>query len=422
MKKNAAFTIVAKNYIGLAKILQNSLHAKSPDVDFYIIVADEFDEPTDVDSNILIGKECLSISSNDWINMSFKYDLTEFCTAIKPFSFEFLFKKGYEKVIYFDPDIYIYSPIDSILIALDDHMVVLTPQVNGIHVKYNGEHPEYAMNLNGIYNMGFCALKNTSLIMHFIYWWEERLRTMCFEERSMGYFTDQKWIDWLPGFLPPNQLYISRSLGMNLAPWNFFERKVIKKNNIFYVTYRDTENEYREDLLIFIHFAGYNYKAFKKGEIQRKRISSLREYDDLSEVQSIYKDAIVSQSTLFDSFINKQYSYNKYDNGILIDKFHRRIYDDLISKGYSIKSPFSVVRGSLYAELKKKGLISKDEKVDAIKKDSIKLNSKKKILNLFYRGIFKLLGYKKYTLFVRSLIFYANIKEHSFLITNKDYL
>lgn len=420
--KKAAFSIVAKNYIGLAKILQNSLIGKSSDTDFYIVVADEFEEAIDLDSNIIIGKEFLRIKTADWTDMSFKYDLTEFCTAIKPYSFEFLFKKGYEKVIYFDPDIYVYSSIDPIFEALDNHSAVLTPQVNGIHVHYKGEHPEYAMNLNGIYNMGFCALKNTELIRHFISWWEERLRTMCFQERSMGYFTDQKWIDWLPGFLPSDQLCVSRSLGMNLAPWNFFERKVVKRNNSFFVSYRDNENEYREDPLVFIHFAGYDYSAFKKGVIRRKRISDLKEYEDLFEVQSIYKDAIVSQADLFDSFIDKSYSYNSYDNGMPIDKLHRRIYDGLIAKGFTVKSPFCVEKGSLFSELKKKGLITKNERIDSIKKGSVNIDSKKKSLSFFYRFIYRILGYKKYSLFVRSLIFYSNMKEHSFLITNRNYL
>jgi hypothetical protein len=42
--KNCVFTIVAKNYIGLAQILEESLKDKNPDVDFFIFVADEFSD------------------------------------------------------------------------------------------------------------------------------------------------------------------------------------------------------------------------------------------------------------------------------------------------------------------------------------------------------------------------------------------
>ena len=41
--KNCAFTIVAKNYIGLAQILEKSIREYYNDLLFYIIVADEID-------------------------------------------------------------------------------------------------------------------------------------------------------------------------------------------------------------------------------------------------------------------------------------------------------------------------------------------------------------------------------------------
>ena len=86
--KTCAFTIVAKNYIGLAMILGKSLARYNPEIDFKIVVADEIDsEIKDLPSNILIAKEELDYSPDIWRNMSFKYDLTEFCTAIKPTAF-----------------------------------------------------------------------------------------------------------------------------------------------------------------------------------------------------------------------------------------------------------------------------------------------------------------------------------------------
>ena len=43
MKTNCAFTIVAKNYVGLAQLLQKSIMHHNSNIDFYIIVADELD-------------------------------------------------------------------------------------------------------------------------------------------------------------------------------------------------------------------------------------------------------------------------------------------------------------------------------------------------------------------------------------------
>ena len=108
MNKNCIFTICAKNYIGLAQTLEKSVKKYNNNVDFYIIVADEFnrEEKTILGNNIFIAKEILNIDETLWINMSFKYNLTEFCTCIKPFTIEYFFtQKGYETVCYLDPDI-----------------------------------------------------------------------------------------------------------------------------------------------------------------------------------------------------------------------------------------------------------------------------------------------------------------------------
>ena len=91
---NAIFTIVAKNYIGLAQVLERSVVANSTS-DFYIIVADEFDkgqaERYDLPGNILIAKNKLGIDNDLWEEMAFKYSLVEFCTAIKPACFQYFF-------------------------------------------------------------------------------------------------------------------------------------------------------------------------------------------------------------------------------------------------------------------------------------------------------------------------------------------
>ena len=100
--RECAFTIVAKNYIGLAKILGQSLHQHNPETDFRIYVVDEFAErPAMLPSEVIIARDVLNgLSEEQWTDMAFKYDLTEFCTAIKPFCFEHIFADGYEKAHY----------------------------------------------------------------------------------------------------------------------------------------------------------------------------------------------------------------------------------------------------------------------------------------------------------------------------------
>ena len=412
-----AFTIVAKNYIGLARILGHSLYKVNPDINFKIFVADEF--PQNVKSlpdNVVISRKVLDYSSEEWTDMSFKYDLTEFCTSIKPGVFKYLFAQGYDKVLYFDPDIYIFSSINTILQRLEDYDIVLTPQIAGIHIDYTGEHPEWAMNVNGIFNLGFCGMRKSLITDKIILWWQKRLKTECFADRSVGNFTDQKWMDWMPGLLGNEYLYISHDLGMNMAPWNYFERELFKKDDTLYVRFRTNDNPQHEFRLVFIHFAGYDYHKMKQGIIVRKRIENLQEYKDLHLATEIYCKAIANNKDIFDEFITLPYTYSSYDNGIPISTFHRRLYHGYSEKYGPVRNPFSTNKESFYSMIKKKGMIINDN-IDKISKLNLSnMDRKRKMIGMLFCVLYKFMGYKRYVLFVKSLYNYCRPEWHLFLI------
>lgn len=167
--KKCSFTIVAKNYIGLGLILkQTLLKFHKSEMDFYIFVADEINKE-DLSSldNVISIKNVSDYTEAEWTDMTFKYDLTEFCTSVKPFCFQYLFKNGYDYAIYFDPDICIFSPITEILEKLNKYDIVLTPQIVGIHINYTGEHPEWAMNVMVFLILDFVACENQLYLKQF---------------------------------------------------------------------------------------------------------------------------------------------------------------------------------------------------------------------------------------------------------------
>ena len=78
----------------------------------------------------LINKNDVSYKlSNEskWYEMAFKYDITEFCTSIKPKTLLYMLSKGFDKVIYFDPDIMFFSSVAPIFDALDNKPVERVP-------------------------------------------------------------------------------------------------------------------------------------------------------------------------------------------------------------------------------------------------------------------------------------------------------
>ena len=84
--------LLLKTILVWLKFLEKSIREYYNDLLFYIIVADEIDNELkkELSTNILVAKETLNITPETWENMSFKYNLTEFCTSIKPASFRYL--------------------------------------------------------------------------------------------------------------------------------------------------------------------------------------------------------------------------------------------------------------------------------------------------------------------------------------------
>lgn len=418
MNRSCIFTIVAKNYIGLAQILGGSISQFHSDIDFYIVVADEFSQDSILPQNVIIAREKLSYSTEEWTDMSFKYSLTEFCTAIKPAAFQHFIKSGYEKIIYFDPDIYVFSPLTKIFKVLEDHDMALTPHVAGVHPCYQGED-EWAICVTGIYNLGFCAIRNTPKVSLIMEWWRERLMNQAFCDRTVGTFTDQKWMDWIPGFLGEG-LYVIRDLGMNLAPWNYFERRIVQTSDgNFMVRYRYDDNYAEDTPLVFVHFSGYDYKLLMQNIVVHQRLSNPEEYKDIELATAKYCQALISQEKTFNSFITQNYQYNYYDNGEKIENFHRRIYNGLVKDGKVVQNPFATNSGSLYQLFRKKSMIAK-EKIDSLTPQSLQgMDKKIKMLNVLFRLLYLLMGYQRYPLFIKSLYRYCQPESHSFLISKE---
>jgi hypothetical protein len=426
---NCVFTICAKNYIGLAKILEKSLKQYNPECQFLIFVVDEFDNSEDIKnlpSNVIIAKAVLNMDKSKWDSLSFKYNLTEFCTAIKPYCFLYLFENmQYNTFIYLDPDIYFFNSLAPVYDALSVHSIVLTPHILNIDIRDNGENTSDAILSTGIFNLGFLALKNDSYSKKMTFWWCHQLDDKCFIDNFDGYFTDQKWMNLMPIFFDENTLHIIKHKGLNVAPWNYYEREIIKQNNgVLGVKYRTDSFSNIEDL-IFVHYSGYDYTALKGNIVIQNNILQLPDYDDIKQITEAYIAAIKEQKDVFDYFIRFSYSYNFFKNGVPIDKFHRRLYRGLMTKNKDIPNPFSTLgKNSFFYILKKTGMIFVGKSkvhVDKISHNNVD-NIGKKIgfINCIFKMIFRMIGYRNYQLFLRFFPRFSRFESQIFLV-NKRY-
>lgn len=425
--ENCIFTICAKNYIGLALVLEKSIKQHNQGYSFYIFVADELppDDRASLPNNVIEARMALNdlIPSELLEEMAFKYNLTEFCTSIKPFCFQYLFNDlKQDKAIYLDPDILTFSSFEPLFIQLETVNIILTPHVTTFNKEYNGERPEKGLLSTGVYNLGFLALKNDDASLKMLIWWGERLKNQCYIDALDSYFTDQRWMDFLPCFFDTNELLISKHLGLNVAPWNFFEREVFKENENWMVKNRQESNEKRFPL-VFVHFSGYDYKSLIQRKVVQNNIQNLGAYPDIAEVCSVYADFLIAEVETFNLYIKYSYTYGTFDNGIEITNFQRRIFRGLIEENNVISKPFSTKRNSFYEILANKGLLFKSstDNIDKLNKLNMPDSSRKlKKINTLMRIMFKLIGLKNYILLLRLMRPYSRIENQLHLV-DKSY-
>ncbi|RTY83461.1 hypothetical protein EKL97_04045 [Flavobacterium sp. LS1P28] len=421
--KKIAFTICAKNYIGLALALEKSIKEHNNDVDFLIFVADEFSDEekiNDLPDNIIIAKDTISISQEQWNQMSFKYDLTEFCTSIKPSCFKYVFEKfNPYACIYFDPDILVFNSLDTIFNKLQQHSIIVTPHITTIEDLYTGKLNERNLLYSGMFNLGFLALKRDEYAKKMLDWWEIRLEDRCFQNMMENYFTDQKWMDFLPSFFP-NQLVISHDLGLNVAPWNFYEREIIDIDNSYFVKNRIKKEVDTLYPLTFVHFSGYNYNALINGEIVQGNIKNFEDHVDLKKIFDRYAN-FIKQSD-FSRYVQLSYTYNYFSNQVSISSVYRKLFRRLHEDKKINSNPFDA-SNSFYLSLKQAKLINermlKTDKVSIATAENVE--QKTLMINKLLKILFKCVGANRFFMLMRLMRLYSKIENHVYLI-DKSYL
>lgn len=349
------FSIVAKNYIPMANALGDSIKRIHPNVPFFIIVADSEDNTIDFSKQrySIIPSVALGIERLE--EMSFKYNVTEFCTALKPFAFAHFFEQGFQRIIYFDPDIYVFSELDTIFNRLEQSSLVVTPHVCTIQNTYTGLVPEGMLMHVGIFNFGFCGISGRKNGRRIIEWWKRRLIDQCYADKIDGLHTDQKWMDFIPSLI--DDLHIERGLGYNVAIWNWHERRIENRQGKLWAVNRIDESESMP--LVFFHYSNFAFRY--AADLIRFRPKYIQKFPDLYEVSDHYAQQL-NREAIGDYSRLHTYSYNTFDNGLPVTHFHRRLFRRLLEAGYVFIEPFSTKNSStFYRLLKKNGLLSKSE-------------------------------------------------------------
>lgn len=305
MNEKVVFTICSNNYLGKAKVLGRSLRVYAPDSHFVIILCDIKIDEIDYSD---FADEVLTIAEieSDFLSLVYKYDIVELNTSIKPRICEYFFDiRKASKLIYFDPDIQIFSELTVIYNKLDEFNIILTPHIC-TPISLDGQTPgENMFNNFGIYNLGFIALVNRPEVSEFITWWKTHTYQNCYIDVWNGVFVDQLPINHVPIFFP--KVYVTLDLGLNMAPWNLHERYLNVENRKYFVN-----EEFR---LVFYHFSGFKVDNLELPQIYYNRFT-LANRQDLIQLYESYNEALKAEGHLYYTKIKSHFSLLKTEHMI----------------------------------------------------------------------------------------------------------
>jgi hypothetical protein len=295
--RTAVCSVISPNYRPFARVLMASVRTHQPDWERHVLVVGGDphigeDEPFDTVAVDSLGLPALA-------DLAFRYTMLELDTAMKPFLIEHLFRRGYDRVVYLDPDTLVYSRLAE-LDSAGQPFITLTPHLTR-PVEDEGHARERSILLAGIFNLGFIAVRRDPQLDAFLDWWKGRLARECVVEPERGLFVDQKWIDLVPGLF--DRVTPLRHEGYNVAYWNLRQRAVT----------RDADGAFlvNGQPLRFFHFSGFDPSAPKM--VSRHDTSQKTGSGDAALLFERYTIAL--RTAGFDSFRNATYAHATFADG-----------------------------------------------------------------------------------------------------------
>ena len=318
-----ACTIIARNYRAQARVLAQSFLEHHPDSRFSVLIVDgptlAAGEPYE-----LIEPHHLDLDRDEYLRMAAIYDVMELATAVKPWLLRLLLDRG-DPVVYLDPDIEVFRPLEEAAELAERYGIVLTPHIAESVPHDAQELVHQAVLYSGIYNLGFIAASDAA--RPFLRWWEQRLARDCLVAPTEGRFVDQRWVDFVPGLFGH---HILDDPSWNVAWWNLSRRQLRRVGDDYEVDGRP---------LAFFHYSGYDPRKphLLSKFLGEKPALLLSEEPTLAELYDTYRRKLLAAD--FDVFSRQPYGFDTFGGGITLDLRMRRLYRGALLESEADRAP-----------------------------------------------------------------------------------
>jgi hypothetical protein len=233
---NTVFTIAQNRSLAHAHVLGASLKASNPALRFIIGLVDT------MPVNLVSEFEILPVSDlkiEGFEAMAERYFCDEMLGATKPYFAAYLLKK-YSKVFYFEAKSEVLASLDSYLDLLENHNMVLVPQLNHAH-----QIDDEKLVLNtGMFSSACFGLKVSTETDKLMAWWLSKMPQKAGFEPCIGIYSDQLWMNHIPVFF--RDIYIDKTKRLNVGLWpNAKSESIIHQN---YSTSKKSNANYQKAL------------------------------------------------------------------------------------------------------------------------------------------------------------------------------
>ena len=403
---NAACTIASPNYLPFARALAVSYREHHPDDRFFVLLVADLAADFELADEPFEMVALSSIGLADLRGEAMKYDILELNTNVKPGFLAHLFatERTLEHLVYLDPDIRVFAPLDPVFAALaSGAAVVLTPHIT-TPITDAKSPSEQDLLYNGTYNLGFVAFRRSAEADRVLAWWNQRCLALGFSEGRTGLFVDQKWMNLAPGLFP--NVTILRDAGCNMAYWNLHERGLDRTADGHTLV---TNLNSAPVPLRFFHFSGVVVAepTLLSRHTDRFTIASR---PDLALLFAEYTAMVRSLSKpAVDSI---PYGFDRLSDGTAVTRLARRLYAAHAQR-WAGQNPFNA-RGPFAAFARRQHLVSGP--VVASKATWREFNAKDRRVAWVHRLLrltLRVLGPNRYELLMRYLAYISVLRNQA---------
>lgn len=317
----AVCTVTANNFLGRACVMARSLARFHPELVPFAAIADNSHDSPDLSGEPLRAVSLEGISIGSLHELAFGLRREQLAVAAKPAVMAHLLDKGFDAVIYIDPDMLVTSEFGSIIETVASSSVTLTPHL----LDEAPRERELQILLSGTYNAGFIGVSSTG--RGFLDWWLNRTLENPENDVTEGLYLDQRWLDLAPAMF--EGVTVLRDRGVNVAYWNMAERPLSRRNGNLSAGGSPVQ---------ILHFSGFEVTCPEQASVHFGGVSAASFGPEAEQIFADYAGAVREADQQLG--VTGEYGYAAFASGKPIPDIVRLIYRELGGDAAQFGDPF----------------------------------------------------------------------------------